>query len=289
MESVGRPEGRRLFPRWAPALVVALLLLFYTPTLANLVAAYVAPGSFYSHGFLVPFACLFLYYEKRDRLSRVPRLSSRWGIPVIVLGCALHLLGLRGSASFISGLSIPVVLLGLTLYHFGSGYTREALPLIGLLLFMIPFPQWVLYQATFHMKMAAAALGSSIVKVFGLPVVREGIYIDLPNGISFAIEDPCSGLRSIVSLAGIAYILAVLAPVALARKWLIFLSSVPLAWAGNLVRVAATILLVHFAGHSAASPLPHMLTGFTTFLLSLFLLIVWSNSLLWRGKREASG
>lgn len=268
--------------------VAAVLLVLYAPTLFNIYLAYVAPSSFYTHGFLVPAACFFLYRERRERLLRAPPGSSGAGVVLIVLGCLLHIFGLRASVSVASGLSILVVIIGLALYHRGGLYTRELLPVLGILLFMIPLPESLLYQLTFSMKMAAAALGSSISEWLGLPVSREGIYITLPSGLSFAIEDPCSGLRSVVALSAISYVLAVLAPVTIWRKWLIFLAAVPLAWAGNLARVVATICLAYFVEGSAGSAAPHALVGFGSFLVSLLLLLLWSNWLIWEKRKAAS-
>lgn len=271
----------------APIAVAGLLCLLYAPTCVNIARVYLGPESFYTHGFLIPFACLLLLREKRGRLARIPPSSSAWGISLLLLGCALHLFGLRASVGFASAVSILIVIIGLSLYHRGKEYTREILPAAALLLFMIPLPQWLLYHMTFSLKMRAAALASAVVRAFGVPVLRDGIYVTCPGGASFAIEDPCSGLRSIVSLCAMAYILSALAELP-ARKQLLILASAPLlAWAGNLLRVVCTILLVHFTG-CPGPPFVHAAVGAGSFIFSLLVLLLWSTHILCADLRGGS-
>jgi exosortase len=253
----------------------------------NIVKVYLGPVSFYTHGFLIPFACAYLLWEQKTLLNRFPPSSWPGGIALVALGCLLHLFGLRASVSFASGISLLIVILGLLLYHRGIAYTIETLPALGLLLFMIPLPQWLLYQMTFSLKMWAAAIGSTLMGLFGLPVLRDGIYITCPEGIPFAIEDPCSGLRSIVSLTAFAYILAVMADVSSGKKFLILLAAPFLAWAGNIVRVVISILLVYCTGLPGSS-FTHIAIGIGSFILSLLALVTWSNHLLCRELRGGS-
>src|SRR3990167_7059258 len=47
----------------------------------------------YSHGFLIPFIALFLIYQKKDQLEKMPFTGSWAGVAIVAFGALLHLGG----------------------------------------------------------------------------------------------------------------------------------------------------------------------------------------------------
>ena len=52
----------------------------------------------YSHGFLIPFIALFLIYQKKDQLEKIPFSGSWIGVAIVVFGALLHLAGRLAAA-----------------------------------------------------------------------------------------------------------------------------------------------------------------------------------------------
>src|SRR5262249_36388892 len=73
-----------------------------------------------SHGFLVPVFSGYLIWQHRAQLAALsPRGSWAKGLPVLLLGLGLLLLGEIGAERFLAASSLLIVLAGLVLLHLG--------------------------------------------------------------------------------------------------------------------------------------------------------------------------
>jgi len=91
-------------------LLVGLPGLLYWPILVKLVADWWDDPN-YSHGFLVPVFSAYLVWQRRAALTaEVPRGSWRAGLPVLLVGLALLVLGEVGAERFLAASSLVVVL-----------------------------------------------------------------------------------------------------------------------------------------------------------------------------------
>ena len=73
------------------AITAALLLTIFFAGLSQMVSVWEREE--YSHGFLLPFIALFLIWQKKDQLERLP-FNGSWGGPLIVAGgILLYLMG----------------------------------------------------------------------------------------------------------------------------------------------------------------------------------------------------
>ncbi len=107
-----------------------------------------------SHGFAIPFISLYLIWARRERLQDVPLDPSLWGLPILVLGLGGLVVGVHGEESFIARISLPVTLLGLTIFLAGLKMTREVWVGIAYLAFMIPLPWATLKLITYRSRLS---------------------------------------------------------------------------------------------------------------------------------------
>jgi exosortase len=114
----------------------------------------------------------------------------------------------------------------------------------------------------------------------GVSVFRDGNLLELPS-TTLEIADACSGLRSIVSLAAIGGLLAWTEP-SWPRRIAIVAAVVPIAIAINGLRIAATGLACELWSPRAASDPWHTVTGWLTFVLSVFMLVLLQRALVTR-------
>jgi exosortase len=261
---------------YAGAALVALLLGFvYHRTAAGLWTIWTTNDN-YSHGPLVPVVSLALVASRRERLRVLPRAGDWRGLVLVALACALQVLGARADVFTLQGWSFVAMLFGLALALLGGPLTRSlALP-IGYLVFMLTFPPFVMNRLSFALKEVAVQVAAHASEVLGVTLQRSGMTLWLAGG-ALEIENPCSGLRSLLAMLATGVLLASLLPSGWWRRALLVLLAVPVAIAGNALRITLLVLMAHYVGIKQALGTFHDVSGYLTYGLSLAgLLAAWA-------------
>lgn len=261
------------------ALALALALGVYAPLVPGLVREWSEFPSL-SHGFAIPLISAYLLWARRDRLRAAPIEPSPAGLPVLVLGLAALVIGLHGEESFLARISLPVTLLGLTLFVGGRHVAREAWLALAYLAFMIPVPYATLKLIMYRSRLLDAAVAAHALDWLGVPVLREGVMLYLPN-ITLEVADDCSSIPAIAALLALGVAYASLA----ARPWglrlTLVLATIPLAIGANIVRIVTTAAAAYHIGPWTLRTSYHMFNGTVNFILT-FLLVLALDALLAR-------
>ncbi|WP_136795760.1 exosortase/archaeosortase family protein [Desulfosediminicola ganghwensis] len=255
--------------------IVCLLIIFlYKITLLWMYDRYTAADSYYSHGFLVPLISLYFIYQKRQQLQLYTQQFSMLGLLLILFALLLHILGTVLYIFSISGFSIFFLTIGLSLFLFGNQRTKVIWFPLLFLIFMFPLPMTVISFIAFPLKMMAAKAGVWVTSLLGVPVYHEGFNIYIPAG-HLLVDNPCSGLRSLISFMALGSIFAYVAPIPTGRKWLLFLLTIPIALFSNFTRVPLLVQASHYLGLEAAAPdtIIHTGTGILVFVIGFVLLL----------------
>ncbi|MDQ2833219.1 MAG: exosortase/archaeosortase family protein [Acidobacteriota bacterium] len=253
---------------WAPYAAIAILLaVMYHKVLFKLVYDwYTIPD--YSHGFLVPFFSLFLLWDKREKLRRIPIQQTWKGIPLVVVAIAILILGVYGVDLFTARISFVFLLAGLIWTLFGWEMLRElSFPLLVLVL-AIPFPTILFNKITFPLQLFASRIASSILPVLGVPVLLEGNVIQLPV-MKLEVAEACSGIRSLMSLFTLAVFYGYFLERTTRRRVLLAIISIPIAVAANVLRIVGTGLCVQYWDPTKALGFFHEFSGWVMFVISL--------------------
>lgn len=267
------------------AAIGLLLGVLYFSVFVELVGDW-AHDENYSHGFLVPLVAAFLVWRKRKRLRSMVCSPNNWGMVVLISGLGLLMVATIGAEYFTTRFSLLVVVAGLLLYLWGSEALRElAFPLVYLV-FMIPIPYVVYYSFSFPLKLFASRCTAPVIRLLGVPVVREGNILHLPN-LALEVVDACSGLRSLISLLALGALFAYLTQEVAWKRWVLFLFTVPVAIGANVFRLTATAVLAQIYGEEAAMGFLHQFSGMLVFAFAVVLLVLAGRVLRW--KRMSSG
>lgn len=268
------------------ATISVLFLITYLPVLATLHAKYSEIDSYYSHGYLVPLVSGFIIWHKRDRLKPLRGVPSPSGLWVLGGGLLVYLLATWWYVNFAAALSMLIVLGGLSLSLAGRAVTRELAFPLAFLLFMIPLPKISIIYITFWLKLFVASVAVQLVDAVGVPVLLEGAFITLPNGV-LEVDNACSGLRSLIALTALGVVYAYLQPVSPMRKWIIVLSAIPIAIAANLTRVVALVGVSYLSGPTGpAFERADFTTGLLVFVVALIGLYAVARAVrAWEGRR----
>ena len=146
---------------------------------------------------------------------------------------------------------------------------------IGYLVFMLAFPPFVMNRLSFALKEVAVQIAAHASEVLGVTLQRGGMTLWLAGG---ALEiDTCSGLRSLLAMLATGVLLASLLPSGWWRRAVLVLLAVPMAIAGNALRITLLLLMAHYVGVKQALGTFHDVSGYLTYGLSLAgLLVVWA-------------
>jgi len=280
----------RSYTVWWQAVVLILLMIWlYSSIVFHLALQWWQDPNF-SHGFFVPAFSIFVLWRDRSRLLSLPRQPSSWGLLIVAFSMCVLIVGVLGAELFLSRVSLLLLLAGLIVVFFGTGYFRAVLFPLSFLLLMIPIPTIVFNQITLPLQILASKAAAAFLPWLGVPVLREGNIINLP-AMSLEVAEACSGIRSLVSLVTLA---AIYGYAVSSMKWLrvaLVLAAVPIAVVANSLRIVVTGLLVQYWSPDKAEGFFHSFSGLLMFLASLAMLFVLQQALVrgYRGRRRSRG
>jgi exosortase len=268
----------------------AFALLIFSPILYHMVRHWQAVPD-YSHGFLVAPLAVYFAWERRRALARAPVEPSWWGLAPLALGTAALAVGRLGVELMSMRVAFVLTLIGLVLLLLGRPIFRIlAFPLCFLFL-MVPLPQSLVNVVAFPLQLLAADLAVQTLQWFGLPVLREGNIIHLPNAPLF-VDTACSGLRSLMALGTLGVVFAYFFRKTWGERLVLVASTLPIAVLVNSFRVVLTAALTYRYGPGMAEGVIHQTEGFFTFALAFGLLLIEARLLAWlwpRRRPAASG
>jgi exosortase len=269
---------------WQMAVLAAIFLAIYFPVLEGLVQDWLVDGN-YSHGFLIIPISAFIVWRKRHRLKEIPIETSNWGLLLLGGSLLLLLVGVAGAEFFTTRVSMIGVLAGMTLYLTGWRFTREIWFAFFFLLFMIPVPYIIYYSATFPLQLFGSKVASVVIGLIGIPHLRQGNIIHLPDNYSLEVAEACSGLRSLVTLLALAALLAYLTQNSKFKSVILFLSAIPIAIGANVFRITVTAIGAYGISRKVADEVVHEMSGMIVFGFTLVCLLIF-GSILRAGKLE---
>ncbi len=256
-------------------LSLACFIYAYHQTFLWLYERYTNPDSHYSHGFLIPLVSGYLIWKKRDQLRNTVQSSSRIGLGLIVLALLIHIGSVWTHVFFTSGFSILLLFIGLSLYLFGPEFTKKISFPLGFLIFMFPLPLGAIAAFSFPLKLMVTNLAASSLNLFDFPLFREGAVVHLAR-TTLTIDDPCSGIRSLISLLALGALMAYISKTSLWKKAVLFISAIPIAIFTNVLRVCALIFVANWLGSQWAMPEHwfHTASGMGVFGISMVLIFL---------------
>lgn len=252
---------------------LGLLLVIYLPALYDLVLDWATDPN-YSHGFLVPIVSGWLIWKKKDEFSKITFKTDSAGLFFLIVGLIFFVLG-NGAAEYFSlRFSFVLTLTGLLWFMLG----RQLIHLIWFelffLLFMIPIPYVLYYATTFPMQLLASKITAGVMNMIGMGVVRQGNILHI-QGYSLEVAEACSGIRSLISLLALGALYAQMTQNRFSGKLLLFLSTIPIAVIGNVIRVMITSLIAYTITTDITSEPTHSALGMIVFVVAFVLLFIF--------------
>jgi exosortase len=148
---------------------------------------------------------------------------------------------------------------------------------------MVPWPDFLVEMISFPMQIATSVYSAMLARAVGVDVLRDGVNLGIWNAghtafkARFEVAVACSGMHSLIALlclsAGIAYF----TPVALWKRWLLFLLGLPMAVAANIFRVFLILCVGNWISPELAGKAFHDWSAPVLFLLNTMGLLAIRN------------
>ena len=254
------------------AIISITIIALYFPTFHMFIYDWSHDDN-YSHGFLVPIIVGYLVWTKKDRLRALSPSPSLWGVPVLVLGLSLYLVGTIGAEWFLKRASLVIVLGGVLLYLYGKAYFRLLLFPLVFLMFMVPLPAIIYSALAFKLQLFVSIISTKLIALVGVPVFREGNILYVSTG-PLAVEEACSGMRSIMALLALSALFAYLMYDSRFKQGVLVASALPIAVITNIIRVTITGIAAHYWGKAFAEGILHESFGWLVFVIAFILLFL---------------
>jgi exosortase len=258
-------KNRKTF--WA----MILLLLAYTPIILWMWERWFAPGSFYSHGILVPLVSTYLIFDKIDVLKKIPYEPSPWSFRLFILGIIVYWASAIMHVYFTAGFSLLFVASGLVLHFFGKKALQEIWFPLFFLVFMIPLPLILVAAISFKLKILAAKLATFMLNHLNLPAFQLASIIKMKHTY-VVVEDACGGLKSLISLTSLGALFAYQLKSGLFKKTILLLSAIPIAVITNAFRIVFLAAVGEIWGVLYVQGILHDISGYLVFAFAFLLL-----------------
>ncbi len=230
-------------------------------------------GADYSHGYFIPFVSLGVIWYKRKELFSVDMGIDWRGLVVVVGALVMHWLGAKMQQTRLSLMSLILLIWGIPFYLFGWQLAKKLIFPCSYLIFCIPLN--FMDVIAFPLRMFSTKVATFMLQGFGIQAVRQGTAIlipSMPTGMDVA--DPCSGLRSLLAMTALTAVYAYFTQRTLVRKWLLFLTSIPLAVIGNIARIVTIAVVSEAIGGRLALGLYHDYSGYILFTASITVMVL---------------
>ncbi len=253
------------------AALAALAGAAYHRTLGSLWSTWTTNDN-YSHGPLVPLVSCGLVWLDRAALRATPVRPDARGLALVAFGCLMQVAGVRADVFALQGWSMLALAFGASITFLGVAVTRRLAFPLGYLGFMLTFPPVVMNTLSYSLKEVTVALSARAAGACGVLLQRDGMSLVLTTGV-LGIENPCSGLRSLLALLATGAVFGYLQPGGWWRKMLVALAAIPIAVIGNAARITLLLLVAHYGDLKQATGRLHDASGYLIYAVALTALL----------------
>ena len=249
----------------------ALLAFFavYGPTFKWLFDRWMMGVWYNAHGILIPFATGYLVWRRLRTTELIQtRNSNIAGLILLTGSLLLHVADTVIWSQVLSALSIVPAVVGLSMIFIGFSATKSIwLPLL-LLVFMIPIPSAAIQPIVVLMR-SITAVGASIgLQLIGVPLIRTGTYIEIPNGL-VNVANACSGFATFSATLAFTAFLLWFFVISYKGMGFLLLTVLPVALAANIIRNIFLILISYYFGMQILETFWHPLSGYVMYLIAI--------------------
>ncbi len=228
-----------------------------------------------AHGAIILAVLVWLFWTLRHPIDHAPVEPVPWaGWLLFGVGLFVYFVGQVFNISILGFASQPLVATGALLLMRGTAAIRVAWFPLLYFIFMIPLPGILVDAITGSLKSVIANMVESMLYLAGYPIARSGVILSI-GPYQLQVADACSGLHSMFSLTALGTLFMYLMGRKSTLHMVIMLAAIlPIAFAANIVRVIALVLVTYYLGDEAGQGFLHGAAGMVLMLVALVFFFV---------------
>jgi exosortase len=257
-----------LIPRYLLVMTLSILagLVVYQDAISSVLSA-VFNRNDSSHGIFVPLISAFLLWTIRDRIKRTHIHYSWYGMALFVACLVPPLAGLgNDQVQFIAFIGC---ICALVLALLGKAVLRTvAFPLLFLIT-MTPLPPDLYERLASFSRVIAFGGSLEIISWLGIPHLRIGWDIELPNAL-LRVAESCSGIRYLISFIVFGTAYAYLNKVSAIGRIATVLAMIPISLFASICRLTVIFTMTYWVSPFWSQHGPHVVLSWFVFFTVLF-------------------
>lgn len=222
----------------------------------------------FNHCFFVLPTTAYLIYSKRSLLFSNKIKPTLLPLLFIVPLSILYVVGRVGDIQLFMHIATFTLLPVLIWALIGHNAAKSILFPLAFLLFAIPVGE----QLIPFLQEVTADGAVTLLKMVGIPLYRNGLYIEIPAG-RFLVAEACSGVSFFIVSIVIGSLFSYLSFVSPTKKVVFVTISVFLPVAANIIRVFGIIYIAHKTDMEYAAGADHLIYGWFFFAFVILCLL----------------
>jgi exosortase A len=253
------------------SILLVIAATTYFETIRSMVDIYLRSATFV-HGIIILPISLYLIWRRWPLLKTISPQMSFPGIflllVVSIFWLVSDILGIQVGRHFAVTAVIPAAVITIM----GFSFARSIAFPLAYLFFAVPFGEFwvpVLQEIT-------ADLAVSFLRLTGIPVLRDGLFLVTPTG-NFEVAEACSGIRYMLAALALGTIYAYLSYQRIYKRLIFIVFSLALPILANGVRAYGIIAIAHYSDMKYAIGVDHLIYGWIFFGAVIFLMFLIGN------------
>ena len=258
-------------------LLIFILGIFYQTTF-SMVSTWIRSET-YTHGFLILPITIWLIWRKRKVLSCYQPEADYIALIPLSLAGVIWMLGNLVDVLVVQQLALVAMLvLGLWVVM-GNRLCKILMFPLAFLFFAVPMGEGLVPA----MMEYTATITVALVKLTGIPVYRDGLFISLPSG-NWSVVEACSGVRYLISSITLGCLFAYINYASYKKRLAFIVVSAIVPIVANGLRAYMIVMLGHLSGMTLAVGVDHLIYGWVFF--GLVMLILFTIGSRWRDPEQ---
>ncbi|MBV8780740.1 MAG: exosortase/archaeosortase family protein [Phycisphaerae bacterium] len=231
-----------------------------------------------SYVLLAPAVIAWLIWVRRARLRQTTAYGGWVGILVIMIGWLTYWYGYyTDPVIWRAGAVITAV--GAFIAFMGFGLAVRWAPALFATVFLIPVDPTGRYHIAGPLEEITARLSENVCDLLGIAVSRSGNLL-MVNGMGVGIGEACNGMRMILTLFLVCYVVAFSMPLRGYLRFLFLIATPFVAVISNVIRLVPTAWMFGHRSIEAAQRF-HDISGWVMTFLAFILLMGFFRLLQW--------
>ncbi|MDB6072902.1 MAG: Exosortase [Verrucomicrobiaceae bacterium] len=239
--------------------------------------------STWQHGALAPFIAGYLVWLKRHELAALPLRPSAWGFGILMIAMVAYFIGYKANSYYFGAIALQLMPAGAVLALMGWRQMRVLLFPWCILAFTWPV-RFMEDTLGFQLRFIMVRCVAVVLQVLHAPIWKDGTTLlsapssghEIGDWLKLNVDGPCSGMRTLFALMLVSALFAYFRQYTWGRRIALFATSIPLAIAGNMVRLFLLIggsalfgQSVAVGNHETEVTTFHFMAGVAVFIIAV--------------------